>query len=908
MVLGDWRNAWWIGVAMLIGASAPAFAQDRFDFDRTPGNLPKTVVPVRYALQLDLDPADSIFMGVATIEIDVREPASTIVLHSRDLHHGMSELRQGATVRGLSPTPGPFPQTLAFTPDDAAPIAPGRYTLVLQYRGNVNATGEGLFRAEYMTTDPVGGHTGEPTSPRPARMLATQLEAIDARSMFPGFDEPAFRAVFELTVRTAPGWQVFSNMPERTGSPQSQGGAVLHRFEPTPPMPSYLLSVSVGRFDIVTGTAAGVPLRILTAPGKAAQAAYAMRVTEQVLPFYNAYFGVPFALPKLDQLAVPSTRIGAMEDWGLISYSEPTVLFDPARSSPSIERQVYSVMAHEISHQWFGDLVTAASWEEIWLNEAFATWMADKATAHFNPQWHLELDRRLPIDESMVRDAGASTRPIRSGPVRETAVFDVFDDITYTKGGAVLDMLEAWLGPAAFQRGLQSYMVDRKFSNATAGDLWFHIGVAGKRDVAAVASSWTDQPGFPLVTATSRCQGGRTAVALKQQRFGDKASAAVWQVPVRLARGRQSQVVLLDRPGQQVDLPGCNRAPLVVNAGGIGYYRVRYAADAQQGLQQAFPRLAAADQVMLLSDAFALAQLGEQPMAQWFALARQVPQVRGAARTTLFDQLGVQFRFLGDALTGTEAEPLLHRTARRLFAPELERLGYADRSDDSPQTRKLRGRLIDRLAYHRDAEVVAHAVRLFEQAESGGTPLAPSIRAGVIRAVGSQSDPALFKGLLQHLRTAAGEEDRWLYASALARGHHAERARSLLASALEGITTPNIAAALPEMVATHSPFTDLAYEFTLANWHALAKLAGSNFGARNWLLPAAAQFNDRARIAPMRAAQTERAGPDGNMPAAQRAARIGLLADVRDREASALVALWSDGASPGAAASASKSR
>ncbi|MDQ2780234.1 MAG: M1 family metallopeptidase, partial [Pseudomonadota bacterium] len=432
-----WRTAVWLLpglMAVLLCASRPAWSQTRFDFERTPGNLPKTVVPVRYGLQLDLDPMLDTFRGRVAIEVEVRQPVMSIVLHARDLQSTAAVLHQGATVRPLQQGIGPIGQSWSLTPQDAAVIAPGRYTVVLDYVGHVNATGNGLFHAVVAVDNAAGPGRQKAThgnDATPVRMLATQLEAIDARSVFPCFDEPAFRAVFELAVRAPPGLQVVSNMPERSGSPQPDGAATLHRFEPTPPMPSYLLAVSAGRFDSLGGKAVGVPLRILTAPGKALQATYAMQVTQQVLPFYDDYFGVPFALPKLDQLAVPSTRTGAMEDWGLISYSEATVLFDPARSSPATERRVFSVMAHEISHQWFGDLVTAASWEEIWLNEAFATWMANKATAHFNPQWHVELDRRLPIDWSMERDAGPSTRPIRSGPVSELAVFDVFDGITY---------------------------------------------------------------------------------------------------------------------------------------------------------------------------------------------------------------------------------------------------------------------------------------------------------------------------------------------------------------------------------------------------------------------------------------------------------------------------------------------
>jgi aminopeptidase N len=237
----------------------------------------------------------------------------------------------------------------------------------------VHRFGEGLYRADYSVQD------------KAARMLATQLEARFARTLFPAFDEPVFRAVFDIVMRAPKEYDVVSNMP--VSSKVSEADTGVHRFQPTPPMPSYLVAVAVGRFDTLSGEVDGVPLRILSAEGKRELGRYAMDVTKQVLPFYAAYFGLPYALPKLDQLAVPSTRWGAMEDWGVISYAEPLLLFDPAKSGPDTQRDVFSVVAHEVAHQWFGNLVTAASWEEIWLNEAFATWLERKATAKFNPTW-----------------------------------------------------------------------------------------------------------------------------------------------------------------------------------------------------------------------------------------------------------------------------------------------------------------------------------------------------------------------------------------------------------------------------------------------------------------------------------------------------------------------------------------
>ena len=879
-------------LALLACLAAPCAqyvaAQGRFDFDTTPGNLPKTVVPVRYVLLFDLDPARDDFTGRADIDIDVHQPVQAVVLHAHDLVASRTEITQDGRTRSLQVGPGPIKQSWALAPTDAMPIVPGRYTLRIDYRGNVNRSGVGLYRADYVAAG------------KPARTLATQLESIDARKVFPSFDEPAFRAVFELSVRAPRGLAVVSNMPRATSRPD--GGATLHRFQPTPPMPSYLVAVSVGRFDALAGRAAGVPLRILTAPGKRAQAAYAMRVTQQVVPFYEGYFGVPYALPKLDQLAVPSVRQGAMEDWGLISYSENSVLFDPARSSPDTERWVFSTVAHEIAHQWFGNLVTAASWEEIWLNEAFATWMAEKATTRFNPAWQTGLERRFWLDRTMAGDAGDATRAIRSGPVSESSVFDVFDGITYTKGGAVLGMLEQWLGEEQFRRGLAAYMRERKFSNATAGDLWYHMAQASQRDVATVAASWTDQPGYPLLRVASVCEGQQTRVTISQRRMRDgaappsppstDATGSLWQVPVRLARGSEMSTVLLTAAQQTFALPGCSEVSLVANVGGIGFYRVKYDEALAGALVQRFVRLAPADQVTFLSDTFALAQAGELPMASWFALVKQIPQVTGPARTTLFELAGSGFGFLDAAMAGTPTQPLLRAAGRRVFGPELARLGWADQRGDDPQTLKLRGALIELLARFDDATTIEEALKRFDADESRRAPLAASIRSQVLEAAGMHADRARFNQLMARFKVAGGEEDRWVYASALSGGRDEQRARELMAASLAGVTAPNIAIALPGLVSSQSPFGELAYNFTLEHWDELAKIAGDTMWGRFWLLPnAASRFNEPARAVQLIEDQQRKAGADGAMPAARIAARIALLSAVRQRDAAALQTL-----------------
>ncbi|CAD5372734.1 Aminopeptidase [Rubrivivax sp. A210] len=861
--------------AVLCLAAPNVVAQPRFRFDATPGRLSKDVVPLQVGLTLDLDPARDGFDGRAEIELRLGKPADVIELHAHELVASSAWLADGGKRRVLEVKPDPEAQIWRLVPADGRPLAAGRHRLTLVYAGQVQRQGSGLFRASAM----IDG--------KPVPSLATQLEPIHARRVFPAFDEPVFRARYLLTVRAPAGLEVLANMPREHRS--EAGGIATHRFAATPAMPSYLFAVAVGRYEVLEGRAAGVPLRIVTAPGKREQGRFALAATRQLLPYYTQYFGTPYALPRLDQLAVPSTRFGAMEDWGLISYAENGLLVDPATTSPAQQRRVFSLIAHEVAHQWFGNLVTAASWNEIWLNEAFATWMANKATDHFNPGWQTLLNNRGWVDETMALDATDATRAIRSGPVRETAVFDVFDGITYTKGGAVLTMVEQWLGEERFRLGLAAYMRERRMSNATAGDLWFHIGRAAGRDVAAMAASWTDQPGFPLVTVASRCEGGKTRVTLAQRRFRSAAAPAPaaepqWQIPVRLARGAQAATVLLDQAQASTILAGCSDEPVRANAGGRGYYRVAYAPEAHAALRERFAALPPADRVALLADTLALAHAGALPLGEglrWLAL---LPQVRDGGRVPLFKQAIEAFQQLDQAFAGTLQQAPLRDTARALLAAELMRLGWEPLPADDPETLAMRARLVRQLAAFDDAATLAEALARLGRDEAGTQPLHPSLREAVRIAAGVAADRARFDRMLAALAVAPGEQERRTLASALASGRDAGRARELLDRMLAGDLPSNIASMMPPMVAELSPHGELAYRHLLDHWPQWQQIAGQT--GQRWLLPGTAEnANDPARAQALIADQARLVGPDGARLAQRAAARIGQLADLKARAA-----------------------
>jgi len=883
------RLRFWFSGLLAIASCGPllAAAQPRFELQSTQTVLPKSVLPQRVRLLLDVDPDRDDFGGHVSIDLSVRQAVASIVMHARQLRAGRARLLLGRAVRDMRVVADEASGTWRLTPVDGRPIAVGVHRLEIDYRGQIQASGEGLFRVEYRQQG------------APARMLVTQLQAVDARRVLPAFDEPVFRTAFELSVRAPNGYDVVSNMPRR--SVRADANAQRHDFAVTPSMPDYLLALAVGQFDVLEDRVDGLPLRILTPRGKRDQARFAMEVTKQVVPFFTRYFGHAYALPKLDQLAVPGTLVGAMENWGLITYVESALLFDSAQSGPNTQRDVFKTVAHEVAHQWFGNLVSVASWNEIWLNEAFATWMEQKARTHFHPEWQTALRVRRNLEPTMDRDSTEATRAIRSGPVSEASVFEVFDDVTYDKGGAVLTMLEQWVGAPAFQRGLASYMAERAMKPATAGDLWHHIGQAADQPVAQVAASWTDQAGIPLLELSSRCEKSQTVVSLRQSRFslGEPLAGGPWLLPVRLAHGDKTLTFLMRGAEQRLELPGCNELPLRANAGGGGYYRVDYEPALRSRLVGAFATLPPGDRLALMSDSFALASAGRRPMADHLALVRALPQVHDASRSALFSKALSDWHLLDVALDGTDAQGPLRVAGYALFAPELDRLGWAPAPGEDSETLNYRSALISGLGTLAHPPTLAEARQRFALAlKPGHAGLAPSIRDAVLLAVGTEPQEAEFDALMSAFRATESQEDRWALMNALAAGRDESRARQLLEESLSGRIPPDVSAFLPSKVGERPSLGPLAYEFVLANWSTLSRLAGNGvFGGQNWLLPGASYWSADTAVARQLLLDQQRlAGAAGASTAHQAATGIELRHQLREREAvrlAAALASWS---------------
>jgi aminopeptidase N len=576
-----------------------------------------------------------------------------------------------------------------------------------------------------------------------------------------------------------------------------------------------------------------------------------------------------------------------MEDWGLISYEEPVLLYDPQRSPQVRQQAIFSVIAHEIAHQWFGNLVSPASWNDIWLNEAFATWMQQKASAHFHPEWDIPMQNRRSIEDTMARDATPATRAIRSREVEESRVFDVFDDITYRKGGAVLSMLEQWIGPRAFQQGLASYMAERAMKPATAGDLWHHIGKASGRPVAKLAATWTDQSGVPMIAMDRRCEQGRTTVTLQRSRLAslDPLPPVPWQVPVQIRRGAVLRTAIVGDGATALAFPGCEPLPVVANAGSAGYYRVDAAPGLRDQLAAALPTLAPVDRLALLGDSYALTLAGRRPLADHLALLARLPLVLDDGRAGLYLQAITQWTFLEQAFAGSPAAEAVRRAEQALLAPELERLGWQPASGESSEVTRLRGELVSRLARRGHEPTLAAAAALCQAALAADSrAVAPSVRGGVLQACLRQASDAQVDAVYHALLASPSQEERWLLLEALAASPDPRRARQLLERAAAGQLPGTFGAWVPRLLARTPGLGPLVYDFAVEHWSPLAKIAGDM--STPWLLPGAASWAADGDYAQRLALDQARlAGSKGQAAADQAVAAIRTRMLLREREA-----------------------
>lgn len=718
-------------LALIFGTAAATEAP--FQFDRAPGVLPKSVVPMDYQIAVTPDVAARTFTGTESVSLRFRTATDEIVFNTLNLKLRNVRL-DGRPVATVATDDAAQLTTVRLAA--AAPV--GLHRLTLSYSGVIETTPRGFFLQPYAKSD--GSH---------GVMLTTQMEATDARRMFPCWDEPAFRATFRLAATVPADWVTIGNMP--IARREVHGKVATTTFERTPRMPTYLVEFSAGQLRELSAQAGKVRLGVWAVAGHESEGAAALANARQILADYDRYFGYPYPLPKLDSIAIPGGFEGAMENWGAITYNGQVLLMSKD-SSVSDRQTLYFVQAHEMAHQWNGDLVTMGWWDDIWLNESFASWMSAKETDRRNPSWKWLESRDVSRQSAMRADAQVSSHAIQVHVTDGRLAASAFDPaITYNKGEAVLRMLEAYMGPDTFRDGIRRYIKARALGNATTADLWNALSTASGKDIGRIAADWTEQPGFPVVSVTVRCDAGQRTLSLSQRRFfltpaaDRKLETMHWSIPlqIRTAPREAPRAVLLTRDGQRVAAGSC-RAPLSLDAGAIGYYRVQYDPATLALDTREFDTLADADRVALLDDQWALLQSRAAPLASYLALAQRMG---GDLDTRAWQQITGALGAIEYDERGSKGHDAFASYARSIISPLEDRLGWNGRPGETADLQKLRRTAIEDLGAWGDPQVIAEARRRFAAFVHDHGAITPDDQPMILNVVARYADAATFAEL-----------------------------------------------------------------------------------------------------------------------------------------------------------------
>jgi len=701
---------------LLLLASTSAIAQ----------RLPRTVFPVHYDLTFAPDFATETFDGRETIQVSVAQPSATVKLNAMDITFGDTFINDQKAVVTVDPKE----EMATLTVPNA--IQAGPATIRIAYRGILNKDLKGLYLGE------TGGR----------KYASTQFEATAARYAFPSFDEPEMKATFSVTAIVDEGDLAISNgaviAEEPSGAPAAPRKHTFH-FATTPRMSSYLVALTVGPFDCLKDEAEGIPLRVCATRDKVMNTRFALEATKAILGFYNRYYGIRYPFGKLDQVAVPDFSAGAMENTGDIIYRETALL---AGDNDSVDRKkgVASTVAHEIAHQWFGDLVTMKWWNDLWLNEGFATFMSTKPLKAWKPEWNFEAAEVTDVRGTLTTDALQSTRAIRADATTSAQIENMFDAIAYGKTAWVLRMAESYIGEDAFRAGVNDYIAANAYANASGEDFTRAMDRASSKPVAEVISSFVRQPGLPLVTVKFVCENGNMLATLTQQRFFSdprvamKASPEQWTIPICF----RDQCELLREKQQTIRFSGCD--PVYLNRGARGYYLTQYQPSDVLRMASS-PSLSAVERYSLLREEWALTRAGRRDVGDYLRLA---DALRNDRDPRVLQQLTTAFDFIGEHLTTPQTDAKFRAWVVDYLRPVATQLGWSPKAGEDQLTTNLRTWVLTTLgATGGDRATLDKANELAKRWLGNRSAVDPSMSETVLTLAAVRGDPALYDKLLQ---------------------------------------------------------------------------------------------------------------------------------------------------------------
>jgi aminopeptidase N len=791
----------------------------------TAQRLPQGVTPEHYSLTFAPDLAKATFSGEEFILVQVQKPGATITLNAVELALQEATVIQGEKTQTAQVQLAPAREQAVLTVANALEVGPA--TVHIKFTGTLNDQLRGFYRARTALRS----------------YAVTQFEATDARRAFPSFDEPAFKASFDITLVVDNGDTAISNGHILSDDPGPEPGKHTLKFSTTPKMSTYLVAMAVGDFVCNVSAEDNVPIRVCGTPDKKALGVAALRYAKENLKFYNQYYATPYPFGKLDIVGVPDFEAGAMENTAAIFYRESDLFIDDSNSSVSAHSNVFVVLSHEMAHQWFGDLVTMKWWDNLWLNEGFATWMELKPAQTLHPEWNAHLGAVTATDQALALDALENTHPIRARAETPDEITQMFDPISYQKGGAVLRMVERYLSPDVFRRGVNAYVKKFSYGNATAEDFWKALAEASGRPVDKIMPTFVEQAGAPVISVKLSCttpppepkapRGRRsrrrvlkpaepkTEITLEQSRFwtdpGGRAASAPWMVPVciRTSTARPFCQVVSQKK-QVIPATGCSPWAFV-NAGATGYYRTEYdAASLQQLLAVAGTELTSAERISLLSDAAALVGSRPDSMGRFLDLVTVLSPESTSAEVDIYAPI---LRRIHDYLLTDADKSAYQAWVQATFRPVLAKLGWSPLPGEKDDLRTVRSDMIAILGeLGEDPEVLQHATQLAHQYLKNPRSVDASIAADVLTVAALNGDAALYQELetLRH-DPAVTPEQRVNVGRAAGNFLDAAITQKWLETIVKD--TPNQdSAALLSRVLRHVPVQKAAWEWAKEHW------------------------------------------------------------------------------------------
>ncbi|QHN05065.1 M1 family peptidase [Granulicella sp. WH15] len=679
-------------LTLALAAAAPLTAQ----------RLPANVHPEHYRLQLAPSIAQASFAGSETIDVTLADPSATVTLNALELKISKVEASTAAGTQTGTISYDPAKEQATFT--FPQPLPAGHASLAVEFSGTLNDKLRGFY-----------------LSKTKARNYAvTQFESTDARRAFPSFDEPALKATFDVSLTIDAADTAISNGPIVSDQPGPAPGKHTLVFATTPKMSTYLVAFLVGDFACSKGKSDGVPIRVCATPDKLPLTKFAVSAAEHFLHYYDTYFGIKYPMAKLDLIGIPDFEAGAMENFGAITYRETDLLVDEKNAGINSRKRVASVVAHEMAHQWFGDMVTMQWWDNLWLNEGFATWMADKASGEWKPEWNFPEDTADTLDQTLNYDAGKTTRTIRATADTPAEIEEMFDGIAYGKAGAVLGMVENYLGAETFRQGVHNYLAAHLYANATAEDFWSAQTANSHQPVDRIMSSFVTQPGVPLLRFRDIQSAG---VPVTQSRFflsgmsPTSDSIVGWTIPVCVKTSGAPSCKILTPDAATLPI---DPAPFFyANAADKGYFRTAYTpAQMKAILPHVESSLSPSERLGLLGDRWALTTAGEVPVGDYLDLALSV---KSDPRASVLDSTLRAIDTIRLRLASPAERAQFDAILRARYAPVYAALATPGKHSTYDQ-QEIRSNLFGLLGAVGDPATLAEARRISDEVFAGHQP------------------------------------------------------------------------------------------------------------------------------------------------------------------------------------------